>query len=380
MKTIISLLTLSHLLILLTGCTNNNSFQEEGLYAILDTSKGEIILNLEYELAPITVANFVTLAEGKNEYVTEEYKGKRFYDGLIFHRVVPDFVIQGGSPTGKGDGGPGYSFKDEFHDSLQHDSAGILSMANSGPDTNGSQFFITKSPTQHLDNRHSVFGKVVAGLSVVDSIQELDTIKEVRIIRNGLSAKRFNSKSTFNKYLKNLKEEEEKLQKEREEDQKLRDEITKKRESINAENQKRFRGYLAEMTDSLGIRFIKTETTQQQPVTEVDSLLIDYSLYFTNGELVDTSVFEVAESNLINQLNGRPNKENYNPISVNKEFIANGFITGFRLGLSILNVGEKAILYLPYDTAYGENGGNGIPPKANLIFEVHVTEPNPEAE
>lgn len=378
MKTIISHLTLSPLLILLTSCINSNSSQEEGLYAILDTSRGEIVLNLEYERAPITVANFVTLAEGRNDYVTEEYKGKRFYDGLIFHRVVPDFVIQGGSPTGRGDGGPGYSFKDEFHDSLQHDSAGVLSMANSGPDTNGSQFFITKSPTQHLDNRHSVFGKVVEGLNVVDSIQELDTIKEVRIIRNGLSAKRFNSKSIFNKHLKKLKEEEEKLEEEREEYQKLRDEITEKREPINAENQKRFRGFLAEMTDSLGIRFIKTETTQQQPVTEVDSLLIDYSLYFTTGELVDTSVFEVAESNLINQVNGRPNKEDYNPISVNKEYIANGFITGFRLGLSILNVGEKAILYLPYETAYGENGGNGIPPKANLIFEVHVTEPEAE--
>ena len=217
-------------------------------------------------------------------------------------------------------------------------------------------------------------------MNVVDSIQELDTINEVRIIRNGLSAKRFNSKSIFNKHLKTLKQEEKRLEKEREEYQELRNEITKKREPINAENQKRFRGLLGEMTDSLGIRYIKTETTEKQQVTEVDSLLIDYSLYFTTGELVDTSVFEVAESNLINQLNGRPNKENYYPISANKEYIANGFITGFRLGLSLLNVGEKAILYLPYETAYGEYGGNGIPAKANLIFEVHVTEPDREAE
>lgn len=380
MKTLISLLTLSPLLILLTSCTDSNAFKEKGLYALLDTSRGEIILNLEYERAPVTVANFVTLAEGKNDYVTEEYKGKRFYDGLIFHRVVPDFVIQGGSPTGNGGGGPGYAFKDEFHDSLQHDSAGILSMANSGPDTNGSQFFITKSPTPHLDNRHSVFGKVVAGLNVVDSIQELDTINEVKIIRNGLSANTFSSRKILSKHFKKLKQEEKKLEKIREEYQKSRDEITKNREPINTENQKRFRGFLAEMKDSLGIRFIKTETTQQQPVTEVDSLLIDYSLYFTTGELVDTSVFEVAESNLLNQLNGRPNKEDYYPISVNKKYIANGFITGFRSGLSILNVGEKAILYLPYETAYGENGGSGIPPKANLIFEVHVSEPSPSTE
>ena len=144
-----------------------------GLYAIFDTTQGEIIIRLFDKRAPKTVANFVGLATGTKEFTdpkTHQKTKRKFYDGLIFHRVIPNFMIQGGCPLGMGNGGPGYTFEDEFHPELRHNKPGILSMANAGPGTNGSQFFITEGPTPHLDNRHSVFGEVVEGIEVVHKI------------------------------------------------------------------------------------------------------------------------------------------------------------------------------------------------------------------
>jgi cyclophilin family peptidyl-prolyl cis-trans isomerase len=180
---------------------------ENGLYAKMNTSKGSILIQLEFEKTPLTVANFVGLAEGKIENKAKDI-GVSYFNGLTFHRVIPNFMIQGGDPQGIGMGGPGYSFKDEFHPDLKHNSPGILSMANSGPGTNGSQFFITVAPTPNLDGRHSVFGRVVDGMDVALAIADAPRdrrdmpntpifINTINIIRVGESAEAFDAAKTF---------------------------------------------------------------------------------------------------------------------------------------------------------------------------------------
>jgi cyclophilin family peptidyl-prolyl cis-trans isomerase len=177
---------------------NNKPKLEKGLYAEIETSKGKILLQLEFERIPLTVANFVGLAEGKIENKSKE-KGVPFYDGLKFHRVIANFMIQGGDPAGNGSGGPGYAFKDEFIPELQFTGPGILAMANAGPLTNGSQFFITHVATPWLNNRHTIFGKVVSGQDVVNSIQQGDEIIHIKIIRKGKKAKKFAAEKVFEK-------------------------------------------------------------------------------------------------------------------------------------------------------------------------------------
>ena len=169
---------------------------ENGIYAKIITDKGDILVNLEYKLTPITVSNFIGLSLGTLSNYSNR-KNARFYDNLSFHRVIPDFMIQGGCPNGNGMGGPGYNFKDEFHPNLKHDKPGVLSMANAGPNTNGSQFFITHLPTPWLDGKHSVFGNVIEGQSIVDSISNGDKIQKIEIIRIGDDAEKFDEIKVF---------------------------------------------------------------------------------------------------------------------------------------------------------------------------------------
>ena len=189
-------------------CNAETKNLPDGLYAQMETSKGTILLQLEFEKTPLTIANFVGLSEGTKHYAKSpgeapKDQGKPFYDGLAFHRVIPDFMIQGGDPQGNGTGGPGYHFRNEIDPSLKHDRAGILSMANAGPDTNGSQFFITHKETPWLDGKHTVFGHVVEGQDVVNKIQKGDTIKTIKILRVGEKAKNFKgNEADFEKYSK----------------------------------------------------------------------------------------------------------------------------------------------------------------------------------
>lgn len=192
LKTIASLAIIS---MLSFSCSAQDDLKD-GLYAKINTTKGSIVIDLAFEKAPLTVANFVGLAEGDIPNSAKK-EGVPFYDGLTFHRVIADFMIQGGDPNGTGTGGPGYSFKDEFHKDLVHDRAGTLSMANSGKNTNGSQFFITHGPTPHLDGGHAVFGYVVEGQNTVDLIKKGDQIKTIEIIRKGDAAENFDAPKVF---------------------------------------------------------------------------------------------------------------------------------------------------------------------------------------
>jgi len=172
---------------------------QDGIYAKIKTEKGEILINLTYKLTPGTVGNFVALAEGTLENDARP-QGTPYYNGLKFHRVIPDFMVQGGDPLGTGTGGPGYNFDDEFHPDLSHDAPGVLSMANSGPGSNGSQFFITHIETPWLDNKHSVFGNVIEGMDVVNSVTQDDSMIEVNIIRVGTEAEKWNAVETFRQF------------------------------------------------------------------------------------------------------------------------------------------------------------------------------------
>ena len=214
--------------IVFTACKDEYSELNDGIYAEMETNKGKIIIQLFPDKVPLTVANFITLAEGTNPKVTDSLKGKKFYDGLTFHRVIRDFMIQGGDPMGNGQGGPGYKFYDEFNPDLKHDSKGILSMANSGFNTNGSQFFITYKPTPWLDaytsenqlkdcsnprvGCHSVFGKVVSDLNILDSIANSDIIEKITIVKKGDAAKTFDAVKVFEEEIaKSAEKESERL-------------------------------------------------------------------------------------------------------------------------------------------------------------------------
>ena len=283
----------------ITGCKTQYPDLESGLYADIQTNKGSILLKLAYDKAPITVANFVSLSEGENPKVSEEFKSKKYYNGIKFHRVIPDFMIQGGDPTGTGSGGPGYKFDDEFTD-LSHKGPGVLSMANAGPGTNGSQFFITHKATPWLDGKHSVFGEVISGQEVVDSIQQNDQIEEVVIIRKGKEAKQFDAPDVFVTYF----DQKEIIAKERE----------AKLNAIKETNVSKFDALKSKATTTKsGLQYQITTKGSGAAVKSTNKATVHYAVYFIDGTLLETSKLEIAEAN--NQVNiQRKNANQYSPI------------------------------------------------------------------
>lgn len=295
----------------------------DSMRAEIKTSKGMIIIDLEYEKTPMTVANFVQLSE------------KGFYDGLKFHRVIENFMIQGGDPDGTGRGGPGYKFPDEFHPDLNHSSAGILSMANSGPGTNGSQFFITHKETPWLDNKHTVFGKVTSGQNIVDLIAQNDIMESIKIVRTGEKSKAFNAEQVFNE----KKDEYDKMEinKKKELEQKMKD--------LTSD---------AKATES-GLKYIIIKEGKGPKPKMGQTVSVHYAGYLTNGQKFDSSYDR--------------NQPIEFPIGTGR------VIKGWDEGIMLLNVGAKAKLIIPPDLGYGARGAGGvIPPNATLIFDVELLE------
>ncbi|PHX61825.1 MAG: peptidylprolyl isomerase [Flavobacteriales bacterium] len=368
----------------------------EGIFAEIFTNKGKIALQLEFQKTPITVANFITLAEGKNEFVTNDRKEKPYYDGLKFHRVIPNFMIQGGCPLGTGAGDPGYKFKDEFDASLKHNKPGIFSMANSGPATNGSQFFITHKDTPWLDNKHSIFGHVIEGQKVVDAIVQEDVIEKVIIVRKGKLAKNFNAEKVFSEYMK-MKPELDKIEAEEarikaEASAKLETERKQKEAEAKAitdkEMKEKLGPLLAAKVAELAALKAKTTTTASglqysilqkgtgvKPAEGKD-IYVHYAGYLEDGTLFDSS-YEAINKMYDKFDQNRANQNGYQPFPF-KCGSKGGLIPGFLEGINYMNLNDKAIFFIPANLGYGERGaGNVIPPNSNIIFEVEILESLP---
>lgn len=320
----------------------------EGIFAEMETSKGKITLQLEFQKTPITVANFVSLAEGTNTIVKAELKGKPFYNGLKFHRVIKDFMIQGGDPLGTGSGDPGYKFKDEFTDA-KFDRPGILAMANSGPATNGSQFFITHVPTPHLNGKHSIFGYVITGQDVVNAIAQDDVIKSVTIVRKGALAKAFNASKIFADYFAH-KVEDDKIEFEKR--------LAKYKKNIE-ENflayPKVAKEFSNAITTSSGLKYIVLQEGIGAFPTAMSNVKVHYTGMLLDGKVFDSSI------------------QRGEPIS----FGLNQVIKGWTEGVQLMKEGARFKFYIPSYLAYGEQGAGGvIPPNADLIFEVELIKIN----
>lgn len=359
---------------------------EDGIFAKIETTKGIITIKLAYEKAPITVANFISLAEGTNTNVEAKFKNKPFYNGIKFHRVINDFMIQGGDPTGTGTSGPGYKFKDEFDPTLKHNKPGILSMANSGPATNGSQFFITHVATPWLDNKHSIFGEVVSGMEVVNQIVQNDIIGSIVIVRNGAAAQAFDAPKVFDSYFEEIREAQRK---------EIALELAKKRkqDSITASKKAEYLSKYGKIVKknlaahkklakkkiktASGLEYVITKKTKSEKPKDGTKVYIHYAGYLEDGTLFDSSIKEVAMANGTYDEN-RDKANGYNPLASTAGQY--GFIAGFKEGLGYLNIGEKATLFIPYALGYGERGSGPIPAKSNLIFEIELMDAMPEAK
>jgi len=305
---------------------------KDGIYAKFNTTKGEILVKLTHDKTPGTVGNFVALAEGKKDNKAKA-KGVPYYNGLEFHRVIPDFMIQGGCPLGTGTGDAGYKFDDEFHPDLKHDVPGVLSMANSGPGTNGSQFFITHIPTSWLDNKHTVFGHVALGQEVVDAIAQGDKIESLEIVRIGDEAEAWDAVNAFEDFASSKEKR-----------------VAALKAAQTAELDKVAAGF--EETAS-GLRYKMIQKGSGARAQNGKNVSVHYEGSLLNGKVFDSS-YKRSE-----------------PIDF--QLGVGQVIRGWDEGISLLKVGDKARFVIPAHLGYGSAGAGGvIPPDATLIFDVEL--------
>ncbi|MDR2136268.1 MAG: peptidylprolyl isomerase [Treponema sp.] len=318
------------------SAAQENSGLGDGLFARISTNRGDIVVRLEYEKTPLTVCNFVALAEGRMDVA----QGRRFYDGLTFHRVIEDFMIQGGDPAGNGSGGPGYQFPDEFDPSLKHDGPGVLSMANAGPGTNGSQFFITHVETPWLDGMHTVFGRVVRGQQVVNAIVQGDRIQSVTIIRNGAQANAFKTdQAAFDSLLQNA----------------TAAAAAQRKAQRDADTAQIKAKYPNVTVAPSGILYEILAAGSGARPEAGNTVRVHYRGMFLDGTVFDSS-----------DLHGAPLE-----FAVGQGTV----IPGFDQSALDMSLGEKRLAIFPPEFAYGERGAGGvIPPNSYLVFEMELVE------
>jgi len=346
------------------GCTSQYPALDDGLYAEFVTNKGTFVAKFYHESTPLTVANFIELAQGTHPQVDSAYQNKPFYDGLTFHRVIKDFMIQGGDPKGDGTGNPGYAFADEIVDSLSHKAKGILSMANSGPATNGSQFFITLKETPWLDGKHTVFGEIVLGQEIVDSIGQVATskpgdkpndplvIQSIQIINKGVTAPSFAGELA-------------------------------KIESNNQEKAERVAGVISakkieldlleETVDAYpsGIKIHWNHQGKGMKPALGANVRFNYAGYLTDGVMFDTSILSIAEAYEQVNLQRKANNQ-YQPM-MSQYSQESALVPGFKEGLLEMSIGDRITLFIPSHLAWGPQGaGSVIPPNSDVIFELEL--------
>ena len=345
---------------------------KEGLYADIQTNHGDMLAELYYKATPGTVANFVSLAEGTNTYVADSLKGKRYYDGTKSHRVIKDFMLQAGDRTATGEGDPGYKFADEFVDTLRYTRKGQLGMANSGPATNGSQFFITEVATDWLNFRHTIFGQVIQGEDVISKITDEQTskedsrpknpviIKKIEIIRVGKDAQKWDAPKVFDAFMKEQNAKAQKLESQKE-----------KNLALMAEQEAKA------VAQPSGIKILKLKEGNGVKPQIGSDVLVNYAGFLrATGDLFDTNIAEIAKENDAYDA-ARAADPQYGYIPYAWKYSPEvGLIAGFKEALLSMKVGDRIRVFIPSALAYGKQGfGNGvIPPDADLMFEIEIVD------
>ena len=345
---------------------------KEGLYADIQTNHGDMLAELYYKATPGTVANFVSLAEGTNTYVADSLKGKRYYDGTKSHRVIKNFMLQAGDRTATGMGDPGYKFADEFVDTLTFTKKGQLAMANSGPATNGSQFFITEKATEWLNFRHAIFGQIIQGEDVISKITDEQTseedsrpknpviIKKIEIIRVGKDAQKWDAPKVFDAFMKEQNAKAQKLESQNE-----------KNLALMAEQEAKA------VAQPSGIKILKLKEGNGVKPQIGSNVLVNYAGFLrATGDLFDTNIAEIAKENdAYDAARAADPQYGYIPYAW-KYSPEEGLIAGFKEALLSMKVGDRVRVFIPSALAYGKEGfGNGvIPPDADLVFEIEIVD------